>query len=474
MKKKFQNIFSKNYKHGFWTSIKRNKFPFGLNKKNILLLSKKKEESINLTNYRLKSYKKWNLMKFPVWTYLKFPKLNFKNLLIYSTPFKKPKNTSSDLLLTFKKCGVPLINNEKTTSIAIDAVFDSISIGTTFKNTLAKSGIIFCSLSEAIITYPKLINKYLGSVVPYGDNFFSALNSAIFSDGSFCYIPKNIHCPLELSTYFRINDRESGQFERTLIIAESNSQVNYLEGCTAVQYNKNQLHAAVVEIIVNTNAKIKYATVQNWYSGDQSGLGGIFNLVTKRGLCLGHSSSLLWTQVETGSAITWKYPSTLLIGNFSTSEFYSISITNNYQQTDTGTKMIHLGKYTKSKIIAKGISTGHSKNIYRGLVKFASNAHSSKNFSECDSLLIGSNSRSITFPYIEIANSTSIVEHEAKISQISDEQMFYLQQRGILLELALTLLISGFCKDVLNILPIEFAIEANVLLQLKLENSITE
>lgn len=469
MKKSFQKIFSKSYKHGFWTNIKRDKFPFGLNKKNILLLSKKKEEFINLTNYRLKSYKKWNLMKFPIWTSLKFPKLNFKNLLIYSIPSQKTKNLSSDLLLTFKKCGVPLTNTE---SIAIDAVFDSISIGTTFKNKLGKLGIIFCSLSEAIKSYPQLINKYLGSVVPLGDNFFSALNSTIFSDGSFCYIPKNIHCPLELSTYFRINDRESGQFERTLIVAESNSQVNYLEGCTAVQYNKNQLHAAVVEIIVNKNAKIKYATVQNWYSGDQFGSGGVFNLVTKRGLCLGDSSLLLWTQVETGSAITWKYPSTLLIGNASKSEFYSISITNNYQQTDTGTKMIHLGHYTKSKIISKGISTGYSTNIYRGLVKFATNAYSAKNFSECDSLLLGSNSHSITYPYIDISNSTSILEHEAKISKISDEQMFYLQQRGIFLELALTLLISGFCKDVLTVLPIEFATEANELLQLKLESSI--
>jgi len=469
MKKNLKKLLSQKYKHGFWTNIKKHKFPLGINEITISLLSEIKKEPQNLKLFRIKALKRWLQMRFPQWSSLNLPNINFENLLIYSAPILED-NKNLNITAIFEKCGIFLEKENNT--VAIDAVFDSISIKTTFKNKLAKLGIIFCSISEAIIKYPKLINNYLGSVVSYNDNYFSALNSAIFSDGSFCYIPKNINCPLELSTYFRINDRESGQFERTLIVAESNSSLSYLEGCTATQYDKNQVHAAVVELIANDNANIKYATVQNWYSGNEYGIGGIFNFVTKRGICLGKSSSIKWVQVETGSAITWKYPSTLLVGFAAKSEFYSIALTNNFQQADTGTKMIHIGKFTKSKIISKGISAGYSKNVYRGLVQFTENAAYSKNFSQCDSFIIGAHSQSITFPYIEILNSTSILEHEAKISQISDEKFFYLQQRGINIELALTLIVSGFCKDVLTVLPMEFATEANQLLQMKIENSI--
>ena len=364
------------------------------------------------------------------------------------------------------------MNKKKLSNVAVDAVFDSISIATTYKEKLAKSGVIFCSISEAIEFYPDLIDKFLGTVISSGDNFFASLNSAVFSDGSFCYIPQNIKCPLELSTYFRINDKDSGQFERTLIIAEKNSSVNYLEGCTAPQFSENQLHAAIVELIAFDNAQIKYSTVQNWYSGDEKGNGGIYNFVTKRGLCIGKNSNISWTQVETGSSITWKYPSCLLIGNNSSGEFYSVALTNNFQQADTGTKMIHLGKETKSKIISKGISCGNSKNSYRGLVKIGSNASLSRNFSQCDSFLIGSSSSACTYPYLDVWNSTSTIEHEAKISKVSEDQLFYLVQRGINVENALSLLISGFCKDVFTMLPMEFATEADKLLSLKLEGTV--
>ena len=377
-----------------------------------------------------------------------------------------------EILKTFEKLGISLDEQKKISNVAVDAVFDSVSIATTFKEKLAKYGVIFCSISEAIEFYPDLIKKFLGSVVPPADNFFGALNSAVFSDGSFCYIPQNVICPLELSTYFRINDKEAGQFERTLIIAEKNSSVNYLEGCTAPQFSENQLHAAIVELIAFENANIKYSTVQNWYSGDEKGIGGIYNFVTKRGLCIGKNSTISWTQVETGSSITWKYPSCLLVGANSSGEFYSVALTNNYQQADTGTKMIHLGKKTKSKIVSKGISCGNSKNSYRGLVKISSNASFSRNFSQCDSFLIGSSSLASTYPYLDIWNSSSIIEHEAKISKVSEEQLFYLMQRGINIEQAVSLLISGFCKDVFTKLPMEFSSEADKLLSLKLEGTV--
>eukprot|EP01041_Mallomonas_annulata_P000028 gene28-31_t len=416
-------------------------------------------------------------MKFPEWANLSIKKIDFEKLTYYSSPKKKKQLNSlnevdPEILKTFEKLGISLDEQKKLSNVAVDAVFDSVSIATTFKEKLSKHGVIFCSISEAIEFYPELIKKFLGTVISPSDNFFGALNSAVFSDGSFCYIPQNVTCPLELSTYFRINDKESGQFERTLIIAEKNSSVNYLEGCTAPQFSENQLHAAIVELIAFENAKIKYSTVQNWYSGDEFGKGGIYNFVTKRGLCIGKNANISWTQVETGSSITWKYPSCLLVGTNSSGEFYSVALTNNYQQADTGTKMIHLGKKTKSKIISKGISCGNSKNAYRGLVKISSNAAYSRNFSQCDSFLIGSLSTASTYPYLDIWNSTSIVEHEAKISKVSEEQLFYLMQRGISIEQAISLLISGFCKDVFTKLPMEFATEADKLLSLKLEGSV--
>jgi Fe-S cluster assembly protein SufB len=471
------NVLNQDYKYGFQTYIDKEEFPKGLNKDIILLLSEKKKESIFLKNFRLESFKIFQKLEFPKWANLNIPCIDFNIINYYSVPKTKTKLNSLEeidpkILNTFKKLGISLDEQKKLANVAVDAVFDSISIGTTYKEKLAKSGVIFCSISEAINFYPNLIEKYLGTVVSPNDNFFAALNSSVFSDGSFCFIPKNIICPLDLSTYFRINDKESGQFERTLIIAEENSTVNYLEGCTAPQYNENQLHAAIVELIAFENANIKYSTVQNWYSGDKNGKGGIFNFVTKRGICLGKNSRISWTQVETGSAITWKYPSCILLGNESKGEFYSIALTNNYQQADTGTKMIHFGKDTKSKIISKGISSGYSKNSYRGLVKIASNAEYARNFSQCDSFLIGSNSFACTYPYITIKNATSIIEHEAKISKISEDQLFYLLQRGIELEKAIGLLVNGFCKDVVNMLPLEFSTEADKLLLLKLEGSI--
>ncbi|MCR9073264.1 MAG: Fe-S cluster assembly protein SufB [Alphaproteobacteria bacterium] len=470
-------VINQPYKYGFKTNIEKEIFPIGLNENIIKLIVNKKKEPKFLLNFRLKAYKKWLQTKFPTWANLQINSLDFDKISYYSIPKKKKKLNSleevdPEILRTFEKLGISLDEQKKLSNVAVDAVFDSVSIGTTYKEKLAKSGVIFCSISEAIQDYPKLIEKFLGTVVSTGDNFFASLNSAVFTDGSFCYIPQNVICPLELSTYFRINDKDSGQFERTLIVAEKNSSVNYLEGCTAPQYSENQLHAAIVELVAFENANIKYSTVQNWYSGDNKGIGGIYNFVTKRGLCIGKNANISWTQVETGSSITWKYPSCVLVGELSSGEFYSIALTNNYQQADTGTKMIHLGEKTTSKIISKGISCGNSKNSYRGLVKIAANAKSSRNFSQCDSFLLGSSSLACTYPYIDIWNSNSIVEHEATISKISEEQLFYLTQRGITIDQAVGLLINGFCKDVVTMLPMEFATEADKLLSLKLEGSI--
>jgi Fe-S cluster assembly protein SufB len=472
-----KQVLNQPYKYGFKTEIEKEKFPSGLNEEIIALISTKKNEPAFLLNFRLKAYKKWKQMKSPNWANLNFKDINFNEITYYSIPKKKKQLNSleevdPEILKTFEKLGISLDEQKKLSNVAVDAVFDSVSIATTYKEKLAKYGVIFCSISEAIQFYPDLVKQFLGTVVSSGDNFFASLNSAVFSDGSFCYIPKNVICPLELSTYFRINDKDAGQFERTLIIAEENSSVNYLEGCTAPQFSENQLHAAIVELIAFNNAKIKYSTVQNWYSGDEEGIGGIYNFVTKRGLCVGKNANISWTQVETGSSITWKYPSCILLGNQSSGEFYSVALTNNYQQADTGTKMIHLGEKTKSKIISKGISCGNSKNSYRGLVKIGSNASYSRNFSQCDSFLLGSSSQACTYPYLDIWNSTAIVEHEAKISKVSEEQLFYLMQRGISIENSISLLISGFCKEVFNMLPMEFASEADKLLALKLEGTV--
>lgn len=474
---KINQVISQPYKYGFSTKIETEKFPPGLDEQIINLISEIKKEPEFIKKFRLKAYFKWQGMPFPKWANLEIKQINFQNLSYYSTP-KQKKTLASlnevdpEILLTFQKLGISLDEQKKLSNVAIDAVFDSVSISTTYKEKLAQAGVIFCSISDAIKFYPTLIQKYLGSVVSSGDNFFAALNSAVFTDGSFCFIPKNVKCPLELSTYFRINDKDSGQFERTLIIAEKNSLVSYLEGCTAPKFSENQLHAAIVELIAFDNAEIKYSTVQNWYSGDKQGVGGIYNFVTKRGLCIGSNSKISWAQVETGSAITWKYPSCLLVGNNSAGEFYSIALTNNYQQADTGTKMIHIGENTTSKIISKGISCGFSKNSYRGLVKICLNASSSRNFSQCDSFLLGATSQACTYPYLDVWNSTSIIEHEAKISKISEDQLFYLTQRGINIDQAISLLINGFCKDVITKLPMEFASEADKLLLLKLEGTI--
>jgi Fe-S cluster assembly protein SufB len=471
------NLVNQTYQYGFSTNIEKDIIEKGLNEKTIQLISKKKKETEFLLKFRLKAYKKWKQMSEPNWAYLKFPEIDYQDIIYYSAPKsqKKLKNLSEvdpELLETFEKLGISLSEQKRLANVAIDAVFDSVSIATTFQDELSKYGVIFASISEAIHEYPELIEKYLGSVVPIGDNYFSALNSAVFTDGSFCYIPQDTICPLDLSTYFRINDQKSGQFERTIIIAENNSQVNYLEGCTAPQYDTNQLHAAVVELVALENASIKYSTVQNWYSGNEFGKGGVYNFVTKRGLCAGLNSKISWTQVETGSAITWKYPSCLLVGDNSQGEFYSVALTNNYQQADTGTKMIHMGKNTRSRIISKGISAGKSKNSYRGLVNVTSKALGSRNYSQCDSLLIGNLSNANTFPFISVQNSTSKIEHEASTSKIGEEQIFYFLQRGICLEKAIELMISGFCREIFTELPLEFAAEADKLLTLKLEGSV--
>lgn len=471
------NLVNKDYQYGFSTEIEKDIIEKGLSEKTVELISTKKNEPKFLLNFRLKAFNKWKEMKEIEWSNLKFPQINYQDIIYYSAPklqtkIKDLNEIDPELLKTFEKLGISLTEQKRLTNVAIDAVFDSVSIVTTFQEELNEYGIIFSSISEAIRNYPEMIEKYLGSVVPIGDNYFSALNSAVFTDGSFCYIPKNTVCPLDLSTYFRINDPKSGQFERTLIIADNNSKVNYLEGCTAPQYDTNQLHAAIVELIALENASINYSTVQNWYGGDSNGIGGIYNFVTKRGLCAGKNSTISWTQVETGSSITWKYPSCLLVGENTKGEFYSVALTNNYQQADTGTKMIHIGKSSRSRIISKGISAGKSKNSYRGLVSSTNKAFGSRNYSQCDSLLIGNLSNANTFPIISVQNSTTRIEHEASTSKIGEEQIFYFLQRGICLEKAVELMISGFCREVFKKLPLEFAAEADKLLSLKLEGSV--
>lgn len=471
------NLVNKTYQYGFSTNIEKEIIERGLNEETVKLISQKKREPEFLLKFRLRAYKKWKQMSEPEWAYLKFPQINYQDIIYYSAPKhqKKLKNLNEvdpELLKTFEKLGISLTEQKRLANVAIDAVFDSVSIGTTFKKELKDSGVLFCSISEAIVDYPEFIQKYLGSVVPIGDNYFSALNSAVFTDGSFCHIPKDTICPLDLSTYFRINDQNAGQFERTLIIAEKNSKVNYLEGCTAPQYDTNQLHAAIVELISLDFASIKYSTVQNWYAGDKFGNGGIYNFVTKRGLCVGENSKISWTQVETGSAITWKYPSCILIGDNSQGEFYSVALTNNYQQADTGTKMTHIGKNSRSRIISKGISAGKSKNSYRGFVNVTKKATGARNYSQCDSLLIGNLSNANTFPFIFIQNSTTKIEHEASTSKIGEEQIFYFLQRGICLEKAVELMLSGFCREIFTELPLEFSAEADKLLTLKLEGSV--
>ncbi len=468
------DITNEEYKYGFVTGIESEQAPAGLNEDIVRFISAKKNEPEWLLEWRLSAYRKWLTMTSPVWANVSFPPINFQDIIFYAAPKQKisPKSLDEvdpELIKTFEKLGIPLSEQKRLTGVAVDAVFDSVSVATTFKEKLKEMGVIFCSLSEAVREYPEIVKKYLGSVVPVQDNYFSALNSAVFSDGSFVYIPKSTRCPMELSTYFRINAENTGQFERTLIVAEEGSYVSYLEGCTAPKRDENQLHAAVVEIFIHKDAEVKYSTVQNWYPGDKDGKGGIYNFVTKRGLCFGDNAKLSWTQVETGSAITWKYPSCVLKGDFSSGEFYSVAVTKNMQQADTGTKMIHIGKNTKSRIVSKGISAGESQNSYRGLVKMMNRAENSRNFSQCDSLLIGSNCGAHTFPYIEVENSTSIVEHEATTSKIGEDQIFYCNQRGIDTEQAVALIVNGYCKEVLNQLPMEFAVEAQKLLALSLE-----
>lgn len=472
-----EELTSSDYKYGFETLIENDSAPKGINEDIVRFISAKKDEPEWMLEWRLKAYRHWLTLKEPKWPNVKYPKIDFQNIIYYSAP--KPKKelqsldeVDPDLLETFKKLGISLEEQKRLSGVAVDAVIDSVSVKTTFTKTLGELGIIFCSFSEAVREHPELIKKYLGSVVPMTDNYYSALNAAVFSDGSFCYIPKGVRCPMELSTYFRINAPGTGQFERTLLIADEDSYVSYLEGCTAPQRDENQLHAAVVEIHAETNAEVKYSTVQNWYPGSKEGIGGIYNFVTKRGLCKGNNSKISWTQVETGSAITWKYPSCILKGDNSVGEFYSVAVTNNYQQADTGTKMIHIGKNTKSTIISKGISAGKSQNSYRGLVKVQKNAENARNFSQCDSLLMGDQCGAHTFPYIEINNSTAKVEHEATTSKIGEDQIFYCNQRGIDTENAIALIVNGFAKEVLNKLPMEFAVEAQKLLALTLEGSV--
>jgi Fe-S cluster assembly protein SufB len=472
-----QNLVNQPYKHGFVTDIETEAVPKGLNEDVIRMISKKKEEPEWLLEFRLAAYRHWLTMEEPAWANVSYPKIDFQDIIYFAQPKPKKQLASLDevdpeLRRTFEKLGVPLHEQKLMTGVAVDVIFDSVSVTTTYKAKLAEIGIIFCSFSEAVREHPELVKQYLGSVVPSGDNFYAALNSAVFTDGSFCYIPKGTKCPMDLSTYFRINTEGSGQFERTLIIAEEGSSVCYLEGCTAPQFDTNQLHAAVVELIALDNADIKYSTVQNWYAGDENGKGGIFNFVTKRGLCKGINSKISWTQVETGSAITWKYPSCVLLGDNSSGEFYSVALTNHMQQADTGTKMIHVGKNTRSKIIAKGISAGRSNNSYRGLVKIGSRASGARNYSQCDSMLIGDRCVANTFPTIDVQNVSAKVEHEASTSKIGEDQMFFFAQRGIGSEEAISMIINGFCKDVFVHLPMEFAVEATKLLGLKLEGSI--
>ena len=472
-----QNLVNQPYKHGFVTDIESDVVAKGLGEDVIRLISAKKGEPEWLLQFRLSAFRHWLTMTEPTWPNVRYPKIDFQSISYYSAPKAREKLSSMDevdpeLLRTFEKLGVPMNERAALAGVAVDVIFDSVSVATTFRKKLAEAGVIFCSFSEAVKDHPELVRKYLGSVVPTGDNFYAALNSAVFTDGSFCFIPKGVRCPMELSTYFRINTQESGQFERTLIVAEEGAQVSYLEGCTAPKFDTNQLHAAVVELVALDNAEIKYSTVQNWYAGDSEGKGGIYNFVTKRGLCKGVNSKISWTQVETGSAITWKYPSCVLQGDNSVGEFYSVALTNHHQQADTGTKMIHIGRNTRSKIISKGISAGVSNNSYRGLVKIGAKAEGARNFSQCDSMLIGSKCGANTFPYIQVNNSTAKVEHEASTSKIGEDQLFYFASRGIGAEDAVSMIINGFVQDVFVQLPMEFAVEATKLLGLKLEGSV--
>ncbi|MCB0407342.1 MAG: Fe-S cluster assembly protein SufB [Bdellovibrionales bacterium] len=469
---------NKEYKYGFVTEIDMDRIEKGLTEDVIRLISQKKEEPAWLLEWRLKAYQQWLKMKEPRWAHVDYPAIDFQDIYYYSAPKQvkeKPQSLDEldpELLATFERLGIPLSEQKRISGVAVDAVFDSVSLGTTHKETLEKAGVIFCSISEAVKTHPEIVKKYLGSVVPPADNFYAALNAAVFTDGSFCYIPKGVTCPMDLSTYFRINAEETGQFERTLIVAEEGSYVNYLEGCTAPQRDSNQLHAAVVELVALDHAEIKYSTVQNWYTGDKQGKGGIYNFVTKRGKCVGKNSKISWTQVEAGSAITWKYPSCILQGDNSVGAFYSVALTHDKMQADTGTKMIHIGKNTKSTIISKGISADESVNSYRGQVKILPSAEGARNFSQCDSMLVGDKSGANTFPYIEVKNDSATLEHEASTSRISEDQMFYLQSRGLSSEEAVSLLVNGFCKEVFKQLPLEFSVEAVNLIEMKLENSI--
>ncbi len=472
-----QNLVNQPYRHGFVTDIESDVVPKGLSEDVIRLISRKKNEPEWLLEFRLQAYRHWLTMREPAWPNVKYPKIDFQDISYYSAPKAKKKLASMDevdpeLLRTFEKLGVPMHEQKALAGVAVDVIFDSVSVTTTYKQRLAEVGVVFCSFSEAVHDHPELVRKYLGSVVPPGDNFYAALNSAVFTDGSFCYIPKGVRCPMELSTYFRINTQESGQFERTLIVAEDSGYVSYLEGCTAPKFDTNQLHAAVVELVALDNAEIKYSTVQNWYAGDEKGVGGIYNFVTKRGLCRGVNSKISWTQVETGSAITWKYPSCVLLGDNAIGEFYSVALTNHHQQADTGTKMVHIGRNTRSTIVSKGISAGTSNNSYRGLVKIGANARNARNYSQCDSMLIGDKCGANTFPYIQVNNSSAQVEHEASTSKIGEDQLFYFAQRGIGAEEAVSMIINGFCRDVFTQLPMEFAVEATKLLGLKLEGSV--
>jgi Fe-S cluster assembly protein SufB len=472
-----EEITNSDYKYGFETKVESDSAPMGLSEDIVRFISAKKNEPEWMLNWRLKAYYHWLTLTEPQWQNVKFPQINYQDIIYYSAPKQKATLNSLDevdpeVRETFDKLGISLVEQMRISGVAVDAVMDSVSVATTYKVKLAEQGIIFCSFSEAVQEHPELIKKYIGSVVPYTDNYFAALNSAVFSDGSFCYIPKGVRCPMELSTYFRINAANTGQFERTLIVAEEGSYVSYLEGCTAPMRDENQLHAAIVELVAMEKAEIKYSTVQNWYPGDKNGKGGIYNFVTKRGICMGDSSKISWTQVETGSAITWKYPSVILKGDNSIGEFYSVAVTNNYQQADTGTKMIHIGKNTKSRIVSKGISAGKSQNSYRGLVKVMKRAENARNFSQCDSLLMGDKCGAHTFPYIEVDNNTAKVEHEATTSKIGEDQIFYCNQRGIDTETAVALIVNGYCKEVLKQLPMEFAVEAQKLLAVSLEGSV--
>lgn len=466
------------YKWGFESNVESEDFPKGLNEDIVRLISEKNNEPEWMLEYRLKAFKQWEKMSHPTWSYFEIPNIDFQDIYYYARPKSQAKKVESlddldpELLETFAKLGIPLQEQKRISGVAVDVVFDSVSLGTTWKKDLEDVGVIFCSISEAVEKHPELVKKYLGTVVPNSDNFYAALNGAVFSDGSFVYIPKGLTCPMDLSTYFRINAKQTGQFERTLIIADEGSFVNYLEGCTAPQRDENQLHAAIVEIVALDNAEVKYSTVQNWYAGDKNGVGGIYNFVTKRGLCAGVNSKISWTQVEAGSAITWKYPSCILKGDYSQGAFYSVALTNNKMLADTGTKMIHIGKNTKSTIISKGISADNSENVYRGEVKIMPSAENARNFSQCDSMLIGDKCSANTFPYIDVKNPTATVEHEASTSKISADQLFYLQSRGIDSEKAISLIVNGFCKEVFKTLPLEFSVEAVKLIEMKLENSV--